>query len=146
MVQPLYSNAFRLRQSKEPRGQTKTWGQPGSGTGGFRPSPLGDQKNDNPEQFRAIGWCLGRLHSVIFEIIYDSEGEYYHLITPWRATKEEEQMYAKTPNPTPSADQIAELATRGEDVSAYFTNKFKVFRPIRRVNIDLTRGMLRELD
>ena len=55
-------------------------------------------------------------------------------------------MYAKTPNPTPSADQIAELATRGEDVSAYFTNKFKVFRPIRRVNIDLTRGMLRELD
>jgi hypothetical protein len=52
----------------------------------------------------------------------------------------------KTSNPTPSADQIAELATRGEDVSAYFTNKFKVVRPIRRVNIDLTQGMLRELD
>jgi uncharacterized DUF497 family protein len=56
---------------------------------------LVDQKNDNPEQFRAIGWCLGRLHSVIFEIRYDSEGEYYHLITAWRATREEEQMNAK---------------------------------------------------
>jgi uncharacterized DUF497 family protein len=56
---------------------------------------LVDQKNDNPEQFRAIGWCLGRLHSVIFEIRYDSEGEYDYLITAWRATREEEQMYAK---------------------------------------------------
>jgi Ribbon-helix-helix protein, copG family len=30
--------------------------------------------------------------------------------------------------------------------SAYFTNKFTVVRPIRRVNVDLTQGMLRELD
>jgi len=37
------------------------------------------------------------------------------------------------------------MATRGEDVSAYFTNKFNV-RPVRRVNVDLTQGMLRELD
>jgi metal-responsive CopG/Arc/MetJ family transcriptional regulator len=34
----------------------------------------------------------------------------------------------------------------GEDVSAYFTNKFTVVRPVRRVNVDLTHGMLRELD
>ncbi len=45
-----------------------------------------------------------------------------------------------------SADEIAELASRGEDVSAYFTNKFTVVRPVRRVNIDLTEGMLRKLD
>jgi hypothetical protein len=45
-----------------------------------------------------------------------------------------------------TADQIAEKATRGEDVSAYFTNKFTVVRPIQRVNVDLTQGMLRELD
>lgn len=38
------------------------------------------------------------------------------------------------------------LATRAEDVSAYFTNKFTVVRPVHRVNVDLTRGMLRELD
>jgi hypothetical protein len=46
----------------------------------------------------------------------------------------------------PTADQIAEMASRGEDVSAYFTNKYTVVRPVRRVNVDLTQGMLRELD
>jgi hypothetical protein len=45
-----------------------------------------------------------------------------------------------------TADEIAEMATRGEDVSAYFTNKFTVVRPVKRVNVDLTQGMLRELD
>ena len=45
-----------------------------------------------------------------------------------------------------SADEIAEMASPGEDVSAYFTNKFTVVRPVRRVNVDLTQGMLRELD
>ena len=47
---------------------------------------------------------------------------------------------------TPTADEIAERASRGEDISAYFTNKFTVVRPVRRVNVDLTQGMLRELD
>jgi hypothetical protein len=47
---------------------------------------------------------------------------------------------------TPTADEIAELASRGEDVSLYFTRKFTVVRPIHRVNLDLTQGMLRELD
>jgi hypothetical protein len=37
-------------------------------------------------------------------------------------------------------------AGRGEDISSYFTNKFTVVRPVRRVNVDLTEGMLRELD
>ena len=46
----------------------------------------------------------------------------------------------------PSAVEIAEMATRGEDVSKYFTNQFTVVRPVRRVNVDLTQGMLRELD
>ena len=45
-----------------------------------------------------------------------------------------------------SADDIAHKASRGEDVSAYFTNKFTVVRPVRRVNVDLTPGMLRQLD
>ena len=45
-----------------------------------------------------------------------------------------------------SADEIAERASRGENVSAYFTNKFTVVRPVRRVNVDLSQGMLRELD
>jgi len=46
----------------------------------------------------------------------------------------------------PSADDIAERASRGEDISAYFTNRFTVVRPVKRVNVDLTQGMLRELD
>jgi hypothetical protein len=46
----------------------------------------------------------------------------------------------------PNADEIAEMASRGEDVSRYFTNRFTVVRPIRRVNVDLTQGMLRSLD
>jgi hypothetical protein len=45
-----------------------------------------------------------------------------------------------------TADEIADKASRGEDVSAYFTNKFTVVRPVRRVNVDLTQGMLRDLD
>lgn len=52
----------------------------------------------------------------------------------------------KTSRKTPSADEIADMASRGEDISAYFTNKFTVVRPVRRVNVDLTEGMLRELD
>jgi hypothetical protein len=47
---------------------------------------------------------------------------------------------------SPTADEIASGATRGEDVSQFFTNQFKVVRPVRRVNVDLTEGMLRELD
>jgi hypothetical protein len=47
---------------------------------------------------------------------------------------------------TRTADEIAEKASRGEDVSAYFTQEFTVVRPVRRVNVDLTPGMLRELD
>jgi hypothetical protein len=53
---------------------------------------------------------------------------------------------AKTSKKTPSADEIAEMASRGEDISAYFSNKFTVVRPVRRVNVDLTQGMLRDLD
>jgi uncharacterized DUF497 family protein len=56
---------------------------------------LVDQRSDDPEQFRAIGWCRGRLCSVIFEIRNDSEGQYHRLITAWKATPEEEQSYAE---------------------------------------------------
>ena len=52
----------------------------------------------------------------------------------------------KTPRKTPTADEIADRASRGEDISCYFTNKFTVVRPVHRVNVDLTRGMLRDLD
>lgn len=53
---------------------------------------------------------------------------------------------SKTSKPVKTADEIAAMASRGEDVSAFFTNQFTVVRPLKRVNIDLTQGMLRELD
>lgn len=61
----------------------------------FDQAHLVDRKSDDPQQFRAIGWTGGRLCSVIFEIRKDSQGEFYHLITAWKATRQEEEAYAK---------------------------------------------------
>lgn len=45
------------------------------------------------------------------------------------------------------AEEIAERADRGQDVSAHFTNDFTVVRPsVQRVNVDFTMLMLKELD
>ncbi len=52
-----------------------------------------DQRSDLPEQYRAIGWVQGRLYSVIFETREDEDGEYYHLVTLWKATKQEQTLY-----------------------------------------------------
>jgi len=54
-----------------------------------------DQREDWPEQYRAIGWVGPRLYSVILEIREDKDGEYYHLVTLWRATGEEQRLYEK---------------------------------------------------
>jgi hypothetical protein len=45
-----------------------------------------------------------------------------------------------------SADAIARLAEKGEDVSRFFEGKGRMVQPIQRVNVDLTAGMLKELD
>ena len=45
-----------------------------------------------------------------------------------------------------TADEIADKADRGEDISQYFTNKGKMKYPTRRVNVDFTIDMLKELD
>jgi uncharacterized DUF497 family protein len=54
-----------------------------------------DQRQDRPNQYRAIGWASGRLYSVILEIRKDKGGEYYHLVTLWKATREEQLLYEK---------------------------------------------------
>ena len=54
-----------------------------------------DQRSELPEQYRAIGWVKERLYSVIFEIREDRLGEYYHLVTLWKATNEEIKLYEK---------------------------------------------------
>jgi uncharacterized DUF497 family protein len=54
-----------------------------------------DQRSDLPEQYRAIGWVGEQLYTVIFEEREDEDGENYHLVTLWKATKQEQQLYAE---------------------------------------------------
>ena len=35
------------------------------------------------------------VHSFIYEIRIDLEGEYYHLVTLWMSTQQEKQLYEK---------------------------------------------------
>ena len=46
----------------------------------------------------------------------------------------------------PTADEIAEMALSGKDVSRFFTNKGEMRPPVKRVNVDFTLDMLEELD
>ncbi len=52
-----------------------------------------DQRSDSPEQQRAIGWVGESLYTVIFEVREDIDGEYYHLVTLWKATRQEQRLY-----------------------------------------------------
>jgi hypothetical protein len=45
-----------------------------------------------------------------------------------------------------TADQISDLADKGENVSRFFTGKGKMMPPIQRVNVDFALPMLQELD
>ena len=47
---------------------------------------------------------------------------------------------------TLSADEIAEKAMSGQDISTYFTNKGEMKPAIQRVNVDFNVEMLKELD
>lgn len=40
---------------------------------------------------RSVGW--DQLYAVIFEVREDNEGEYYHLLTLWKAAKQEQRLY-----------------------------------------------------
>jgi hypothetical protein len=46
-----------------------------------------------------------------------------------------------------SAEAIARLADKGEDISRFFTNDFKMMPPlVQRVNVDFATPMVAELD
>jgi len=88
-----------MRFSFDPRKSTRLRANPKRGIGFeevrelfSRPYWL-DQRSDVPEQFLAIGWVGDRLYSVIFEVREDDEGEILHLVTLWKATKEEVRLY-----------------------------------------------------
>jgi hypothetical protein len=44
------------------------------------------------------------------------------------------------------AEEIARLADQGKDISRFFKGKGRMVQPIQRVNVDVTAGMLEELD
>ena len=46
----------------------------------------------------------------------------------------------------PTADEIVEMAMSGDDVSRFFTNKGEMRPPVKRVNVDFTLDMIKELD
>lgn len=50
-------------------------------------------KRDDLVQFIAIGYLGNTLLSVIYEIRYDEEGEYVWLITYWKSTRREREVY-----------------------------------------------------
>ena len=54
-----------------------------------------DRRSDLPEQYCAIGWVRDQMYSLIFEIREDSEGEFYRLVTLWKSTREEKELYAE---------------------------------------------------
>jgi len=84
---------FDVRKSKELRANPKRGIGFEEAREIFGRSYYLDQRSDCPEQYRAIGWVDARLYSLIFEIRVDDEGEYYHFITLWKATKSEQELY-----------------------------------------------------
>lgn len=55
-----------------------------------------DQLAGEPHQWVAVGWVRARLYSVVFEERIDEEGDYYHLVTLWKSTKEERTRYEES--------------------------------------------------
>jgi hypothetical protein len=52
----------------------------------------------------------------------------------------------KSPISRPTADEIADMADSGRDISEFFTNQGTMKQPLTRVNVDFTPDMLQELD
>jgi hypothetical protein len=52
----------------------------------------------------------------------------------------------RKPKRSVSADGIARLADQGKDISHFFKGQGRMVQPIQRVNVDVTAGMLEELD
>jgi uncharacterized DUF497 family protein len=54
-----------------------------------------DQRNDDPEQYRLIGFVSGRLASCIIEHREDALGDYIWVVTAWHATLQEQRAYER---------------------------------------------------
>ncbi len=56
---------------------------------------LEDQRRDDPEQYRLIGFVGGRLVTCITEYREDESGAYMRVVTAWHATVQEERAYER---------------------------------------------------
>ena len=54
-----------------------------------------DQRNDDPEQYRLIGFVGGHLHTFIVEYREDALGEFIWIVTAWHATPQEQRAYER---------------------------------------------------
>jgi hypothetical protein len=46
----------------------------------------------------------------------------------------------------PTADEIADMADSGHDISRFFTNQGSMRQPLTSISIEITQEMLQELD
>lgn len=54
-----------------------------------------DQRSDNPEQYRIIGFAAGKITTFIVEYREDEVGELIWIVTAWKSTKQERETYEK---------------------------------------------------
>ncbi len=52
-----------------------------------------DQRNDDPEQYRIVGFAGWRLVTFIVEYRQDMLDEYIWVVTAWNSTKQEQKIY-----------------------------------------------------
>ncbi|MDE0630314.1 MAG: ribbon-helix-helix protein, CopG family [Caldilineaceae bacterium] len=52
----------------------------------------------------------------------------------------------KSSGDRPTADEIAEMADSGHDISRFFTNQGTMKQPLTSINVDLSSDLLHELD
>ena len=55
-----------------------------------------DQRHDDPEQYRLIGFVGGRLVTFIVEYREDTLGDVLWVVTAWHATAQEQRAYEHT--------------------------------------------------
>jgi uncharacterized DUF497 family protein len=56
---------------------------------------LEDQRSDDPEQYRIVGFADGVLVTFIVEYRTDFTGDYVWVVTAWRSTKQERINYER---------------------------------------------------
>jgi uncharacterized DUF497 family protein len=56
---------------------------------------LEDQRSDDPEQYRIVGFTAGALVTFIVEYRTDLRGDYVWVVTAWRSTKQERINYER---------------------------------------------------